>query len=178
MQFIIQNIWLIVIIITALAGLGVWWVMTSGVLQRLMDMFNSTGATYIAAKLFCEDKQIRDRKLKVGNYCINDEKIKCGFHLVHDFLITGKNTGKQFLALSPRDSFPIDFHGRMTPEKRKQYPDAQRIYIDTANDIDNSTASEAAKNLMGMSLSIIAMAGALVFIVLAIIVFWQTRGGL
>ena len=177
MAFIIQNLWLIIGAIFVLIVGGGWWFFSSGSFQRFRDWTSPSSDKFIKAKLFCEDKQIRDRKLKVETYCISDEKKMAGYHLVHDLLITGAGTGRQFLAINERDSFPISFGKQLTPEKRKQYPTAQRVYIDTANDIDSREAGDSARNFMGMSLSIIALAGALVFVVLAIIIFWKTRGG-
>jgi hypothetical protein len=175
-EFILHNLWYIVGAIVLILGGGTWWILSSGAMPRFLDMVNPAGDKRIKAKLFCEDKQIRDRNLKVETYCITDEKKMSAYHLVHELLLTGHSTGKQFLCLNERNSFPIDFSNQLTDEKRNQYPDAQRVYIDTANDIDSKATSDAAKNMMGMSLSIIAMAGALAFIVMAIIIFWKGGG--
>ena len=152
----------------------VWWFISSGSFSRLMDSMRPASDKYIRAKLFCEDKQIRDRKLKVETYCISDEKKVASYHLVHELLITGAEKGTQFLALNERDDFPIDFSGAfLSKDKRKEYPNAQRVYIDTANDIDSKEAGNSAQGFMGMTLAIIAGSGALVVVVLGIIVFWK-----
>jgi len=176
MEFILNNIWYILIIgAVVLIGGGALLIYT-GRLHWLMDILRPNNPRYIKAKVFCEDKQIRDRKLKIGKYVISDDKNRRSYHLIHDLLLTKANTHKQFLALNERDDIPIDFHEKMTPDKREQYPSAQRVFIDTTADIQSNAAKEAASNIMGMSLSIIALGGALAIIVMAIVMFWQNRG--
>lgn len=176
MAFIIHNLWYIIAGVFLLLGIGGWWVISSGGFQKFRDWTSPSSDKFVKAKLFCEDKQIRDRKLKIETYCVSDDKKMASYHLVHELLLTGGETGQQFLAINERDDFPIDFNSQLTDEKRKEYPNAQRVYIDTANDIDSKEAGNATANFMGMSLSIIVLAGAIIFVVMAIIVFWN-RGG-
>jgi hypothetical protein len=177
LAFILHNILYLIIGGAVLLTAFVWWFMASGTFSRLMDSMRPASDKHIRAKLFCEDKQIRDRKLKIETYCISDEKKVASYHLVHELLLTGTEKGTQFLALNERDSFPIDFSGAfLDKEKRKEYPNAQRVYIDTANDTDSREAGNQAQNFMGMTLAIIAGSGALIVVVLGIIVFWH-RGG-
>lgn len=175
MAFIVHNLWYIIAGVFLLLGVGGWWVISSGGFQKFRDWTSPSSDKYVKAKLFCEDKQIRDRKLKIETYCVSDDKKMAGYHLVHELLLTG-DSGQDFLAINERDDFPIDFNNQLDDEKRKEYPDAQRVYIDTANDIDSKEAGNATANFMGMSLSIIVLAGAVIFVVMAIILFWH-RGG-
>lgn len=174
MQFIIQHIWLVMGFIVVISAIGAFMFLKSK--SRIMDWLKPNSEKYIPCKKFCEDKQIRDRKLKVETYCITDEKQMTAYHLDHELLCTS-DAGNQFLCINERDDFPIDFNGKLTPEKRKEYPNAQRVYIDTANDVDNKATTETTKNFMGMTLSLIALGVAVVFVVIAIIYFWQARGG-
>lgn len=176
MQFIIENIWLILGVLVVVVGGGGAWLFMSGGMNRLLDWFRPNSDKFIPAKVFCEDNQIRDRKLKVERYAVTDEKNHRSYHLVHDLLLRKKGSTTPFLALTQRDDFPIDFHARLTKADREKYPTAQRVFIDTTADIRSNAARESAKNAMGMSLSIIAMMGGLVFVVMAIIMFWGKGG--
>lgn len=171
MSFITNNIWYYLGIGAFILIAGSYLYLFTGIGRRMRDWMSPASDKFINVKFLCEDKHIRDRKLKIEKYCITDEKKKRGFHLVHDLLLNKGGAG-QFLVLNERDAFPIDFLGELKDEDKKKYPNAQRVFIDTTNDTDNESAQEGTKNFMGMSLSIIAMSGALVFIVMAIIVFW------
>jgi len=176
MQFIVQNIWLILGVVIVVVVGSAWWLMTSGYLHRALDWLRPDSDKHIQAKMFCEDKNIRDRKLKIGRYCIFDTKKCRAFYLIHDLLLAGANSNKQFLCLTERGSVPIDFHNVMTPDKLARYPSAQKVFIDTTADIRSNASKESARNMMGMSLSIIALMGGLVFIIIAIVIFWGNRG--
>jgi hypothetical protein len=177
MAFLIKNIMWIMLVLLALLAAGGYVMIRTNLLQKIRDKMNPNSDKFIQAKVFCEDKQIRDRREKIGRYCVQDDQRRMGWHLVHDLLVTSKGTGKQFLCLSERNDFPIDFHGVMTPENAKKYPNAQNVFLDSTADIRSQAAKEAAKTLMSNTLSIIALAGALVFVVFAIILFWGNRGG-
>jgi len=175
MKFIIENIWYIIgILMVVLIGGGYLFI-KSNMLQKMRDWMNPNSDKFIQAKIFCEDKQLRNRKEKIGRYCVQDDKRRMGWHLVHDLLLTSKVTGRQFLCLSERDDFPIDFHKKLTPEMIKQYPYAQRVFLDSTAEIRSQAAKEAGKTFMGNTLSIIAIAGALVFVVMAIVLFWGNQ---
>lgn len=161
--------------IIIIGGLIAWMVMSGG-FTRLMDWARPNSDKYIRAKVFCEDNQIRDRKLKIERYAVSDDKNHRSYHLVHELLVRQNGSNKQFLALTQRDAFPIDFHNKLKKEEREKYPTAQKIFIDTTADIRSNAARESAKNMMGMTLSIVALMGGLVFVVMAIIVFWQGKG--
>lgn len=177
MEFIVHNIWYIIIGLFLILGLGGGLLIYTGYIHRIIDWIRPDSDKYVRAKVFCEDKNIRDRRLKIGRYCILDSKKCRAFYLVHDLLLTKFNSSMQFLALTERGSIPIDFQGIFTKEKFAKYPSAQKVFIDTTADIRSQASKESAKNAMGMSLAIIAMAGALVFIVMAIIMFWKGQNG-
>jgi hypothetical protein len=176
MQFILQNIWLILGVAVVVVIVSAWILMSSGLFHRMLDWMRPDSDKHIKAKVFAEDKNIRDRKLKIGRYVISDTKKCRSFYLIHDLLVTAANSSRQFLCLTERGSVPIDFHNVMTKEKLAKYPSAQKVFIDTTADIRSAASKESAHNMMGMSLSIIALAGALVFIVIAIIIFWGNKG--
>jgi hypothetical protein len=76
-----------------------------------------------------------------------------------------------------RDSFPIDFLGKLNPiSERVKYPSAQRVFLDATADIRSESSKEGASNMMVMSLSIIAMCGTLALIVIGAIIFFTNRG--
>lgn len=172
MQFIIENL----ILILVLAGCSVIGItalfLFTGLGSRVKDWVSPASDKYINCKYIDEDMNIRDRRLVIEKYCIVDEKRKLGFHLVHNLLISKPHSTKQMLCLNMRDSFPIDFLGKLTAEERDKYPSAADIYVDSTNDSDSETSKDTAHNMMGMSLSIIALAGAVVFLIMAIFVFW------
>lgn len=175
MIFILQNWWwmlaLLVIAVIAIA----WFVMSSGYVHRGLDWLRPDSDKHIRAKMFCEDKQIRDRKLKIDRYCISDYKKMRSFHLIHDLLITKAGSSKQFLALTERGTIPIDFQGVMTKDKLAKYPSSQKVFIDTTADIRSNASRESANNMMAMSVSVIAMAVALIFLIMAIFMFWGDK---
>lgn len=177
MEFILENIWLILGITLLLIIVGTWVTLRTGLGHRMFDWMKPTSDKYIFAKVFCEDRQIRDRKLKVGRYSIADEKKKRSFYLVHDLLHAKPKSNSTFLALTERAARPIDFQGRITEENwNKTYPSAQRVFIDTTADIRSQSSKEATSNFMAMSLSLIAMSGAIVVVVMGLIIFFSNRG--
>lgn len=178
MSFILQHIWLILGGIILLLIGGGYLLISTGWLNRIMDWLKPDSDKYVRAKVFCEDKNIRDRKLKIGRYCIQDDKRRLGWHLVHGLYVKSASTGKQFLCLSERDSFPLDFEGKLTPEIRKQYPTARQVFIDSTADIRSQAAKEGNKSIMSSTVSIIAICAALVFVVMAIILFWRGHGSM
>lgn len=176
MQFILHNIWYILLVLLIVAVGGGWLMFATSIGRRLMDWMKPTSDKYISTKLFCEDKQIRDRKAKVGRYVISDEKKRRSFYLVHKLLLSNPFGKGKFLALTERNARPIDFHNRITKEEWAKFPSAQRVFIDTTADLRSQSSKEATNNFMAMSLSLIAMSGAVIVIILGIIVFWQGRG--
>lgn len=177
MEFIVNNLWYIILVIFIVFGGGGWYLITSGMIHKLLDWMKPTSDKYISAKVFCEDKQIRDRKLKVGKYVINDDKKKRSFYLVHDLLLSPVGSNKKFLALTERSARPIDFHNKINEEEWRRYPSAQRVFIDTTADIRSQSSKEAASNFMAMSLSMIAICAAIIVVVMGIVIFFQSRGG-
>lgn len=144
--------------------------------HRFMDWMKPTSDKYVKSKVFCEDRQIRDRKCRVGRYVISDEKKKRSFYLVHDLLLALPHSNRKFLALTERSARPIDFHTKISPEEWTRFPSAQRVFIDTTADIRSQSSKDATSNFMAMSLSLIAMSGAIVVVVMGIILFFQNRG--
>lgn len=176
MYWIVHNLWYILaIVIIAIIG-GGWFILATGYGHRFMDWMKPTSDKYVRAKVFCEDRQIRDRSCKVGRYVISDDRKKRSFYLVHGLLHAKPGENRKFLALTERSARPIDFHNRIKPEEWAKYPSAQRVFIDTTAHIRSQSSKEAGSNFMAMSLSIMAMAGALVVVVMGIIVFWMNRG--
>lgn len=143
---------------------------------RIRDMFRPYTDKYVKAKVFCEDREIRDRKLKIERYVITDEKKRRSYHLVHDLYLYGANFNAKYLALNERDDFPIDFQNKLSAADRSRYPDAQRVFLDTTADIRSEASKESAKSFMGNTLAIIALMGGLVFVVMAVVIFWSGRG--
>jgi hypothetical protein len=144
--------------------------------SRLKDFFRPNTDKYVRAKVFGEDREIRDRKLKIERYTITDEKKRRSYQLVHDLYLYGANSNAKFLALNERDDFPIDFHNELKVVERERYPSALRVFLDTTADIMNESAKESSKNFMGNMLAIVALMGGLVFVVMAIVIFWQGKG--
>jgi len=174
MKFFIENIWLILTIFIVVFIGGGWILFTTGAVHRLADWLNPTSDKYISAKMFCEDKQIRDRRLKVGRYVVSDIKKCRSFYLVHDLLLTIGHKG--LLAITERNARPIDFRNRMSESDWKKLPTAQRVFIDTTADIRSNSAREASKNMMAQTLSIMALSVTVVVVILGVIVFFQMRG--
>ena len=168
-------IWILIGFLVVIGG-G-WALFATGLLHRLMDWMKPNSDKFIPAKVFCEDKQIRDRRLKVGRYVISDVKKHRSFYLVHDLLLTSPTGQGKFLTLTERSAFPIDFHNRVSKDERAKYPSAQRVFIDTTADIRSESAREANNNFMAQSLSIIALAAAVIVVIFGIIVFYQARAG-
>lgn len=176
MAFFIHNIfWFLGIGAVVLIG-GTWFILATGYGHRIIDWLKPNSDRYVKGKVFCEDRQIRDRRNKVGKYVISDDKKTRSFYLVHDLLLAFPGSHAKFLALSERSARPIDFHNKITPAEWSKYPSAQRVFIDTTADIRSQSSKEAANNMMAMSLSIMAMSGAIIVVILGCIVFWQNRG--
>jgi len=173
--FILQNWWWMLIVLIMIVLGGAWFLIASGYIHRAIDWLRPDSEKHIRAKMFCEDKQIRDRKLKIDRYCISDYKKMRSFHLIHDLLITKAGSSKQFLALTERGTIPIDFQGVMTKDKLAKYPSSQKVFIDTTADIRSNASRESANSMITMSLSVIAMAVALIFLVMSIFVFWGDK---
>lgn len=176
MAFIAQNLVLILVIGAVVLIGGAWALFATGIIHRLLDWMKPTSDKFIPAKVFCEDKQIRDRKLKVGRYVISDVKKHRSFYLVHDLLLTGPSGRGKFLALTERNAFPIDFHNKISKEEKAKYPSAQRVFIDTTADIRSESSKEATNNFMAQSLSIMALCATIIVVIFGVIVFFQTRG--
>lgn len=176
MSFIIQNLYLILIIGAVLCIGGLWLLWVTGLLLRILDWLRPNSDKSIATKLFCEDKQIRDRRQKIGRYVISDMKKRRSFYLVHTLLLTGPLGKGRFLALTERNARPIDFHSKVSKEEWAKYPSALRVFIDTTADIKSESAAQAANAMMAQSLSIMALAAAVIVVIFGIIVFFQTRG--
>jgi hypothetical protein len=176
MQFIAENLWFIIIAVIVIFGGGAWFIISTGFIHRIFDWMKPTSDKYVPAKVFCEDKQIRDRKLKIGRYVISDEKKKRSFYLVHSLLLSPVGSVKKFLALTERSARPVDFHNKITDEEWKKYPTAQRVFIDTTADIRSQSSKEATSNFMAMSLSIMAICAAIIVVIMGIVIFFTTRG--
>lgn len=177
MNFLLDNLaWVLIIVLAVFVG-GGWFLFSTGMIFRIMDWLSPTSDKHLPAKMFCEDKQIRDRREKIGKYVISDDKKHRSFYLIHNLLLTAAEGHRRFLALSERSAIPIDFHGKFTCDMQSQYPSARRVFLDTTADIRSESSVEGAQNFMAQSLSIIALAAAVVVIVFFVIVFFQTRGG-
>jgi len=177
MAFLSQNIWLILGILALVTIGGTWALFSTGYIHRISDWFKPGSDRFIQAKMFCEDKQIRDRKLKVGRYVVSDMKKHRSFYLVHDLLLSTPIGASLFLAVTERNARPIDFRNRMKAEDWEKLPSAQRVFIDTTADIRSESSKEATNNFMAQSLSIIAICAAIVVVIFGIIIFWQSRAG-
>lgn len=177
MQYIIENLWLILGVIVALTLLGGYLIIATGVPYKVMDWLKPNEAKYLPAKVFCTDKQIRDRKLAVDRYVLSDHGLRRSFYLVHKLLLKKPKGKKSFLALTERSARPIDFHGRMTTEDWKMFPSALKVWLDTTADIFADSVRAAHKNFAMQSLSIIALGAAVIVVVMGIVIFVQSRGG-
>lgn len=176
MTFIIQNIWWILIAAIVVLGGAAWLMFVTRFGHQLMDSLRPNTGKHIKALVFCEDKQIRDRKCNIDTYCITIEPKHSSFKLIHDLLLTSNKTGNQFLCLNERDTNPIDFTNKLGKEDYAKYPNAVDIYVQTANDLDNQITGEDSKSMMGMSVSIVVLGLAVIFCVIAILVFWGGKG--
>lgn len=176
MQFLIQNLWYILIAGFVIFVGGFLFLWYTGLIHRLMDWLKPNSDKYVSGKMFCEDKQIRDRRLKVGRYVISDEKKRRSFYLVHKLLLSGPKGAGKFLALTERSARPIDFHHRMSEVEWLKLPSAQRVFIDTTADIRSEASKEAANTFLGQSLAIMALCATIIVVIFGIIVFWQSRG--
>lgn len=176
MQFLIQNLWYILIAGFVIFVGGFLFLWYTGLIHRLMDWLKPNSDKYVGGKMFCEDKQIRDRRLKVGRYVISDDKKRRSFYLVHKLLLSGPKGSGKFLALTERSARPIDFHHRMSEADWLKLPSAQRVFIDTTADIRSEASKEAANTFLGQSLAIMALCATIIVVIFGIIVFWQSRG--
>jgi hypothetical protein len=178
MSFIIQNLWFIIIGVFVILVGGSLFLFYTGYWHRIMDWLKPNSDRFVADKMFCEDKEIRDRKLTVGRYVASDMKKHRSFYLVHSLLLSGPSGGGKFLATTERSARPIDFHNRLTAEDWKKYPSAQRVFIDTTADIRSSASRESANSFVAQSLAIMAICATIIVIIFGIIVFWQNRSGI
>lgn len=176
MQFIVQNLWYILGIGAALFIGGFWFLFATGFIHRLSDWFKPNSDKYIAAKVFCEDKQIRDRKLKVERYVISDMKKRTSFYLVHKLLLSKTAGGGKFLALTQRNARPIDFHNKITEAEWAKYPSAQRVFIDTTADIRSESSAAATNTFIAQSLAIMALCVTIIVVIMGAVIFWTSRG--
>jgi hypothetical protein len=176
MDFIVHNIWYILGIVAIVLVGGGWMILATSLGHRIRDWMSPASDKFMPSKVFCEDKQIRDRRLKIGRYVISDVKKHRSFYLVHDLLLTSPGGRGKFLALTERNAFPIDFHNRIKEDEKAKYPSARRVFIDTTADIRSESSKEATSNFMAMSLSIMGLCGAIVVVVMGIIVFVANRG--
>jgi len=78
--------------------------------------------------------------------------------------------------LTERNARPIDFHKKISEEEWKKYPTGKRVFIDTTADVRSEASKESASNFMATSLSIMALCGAVVVVVMALIIFFSSRG--
>jgi hypothetical protein len=177
LAFIAQNIWLILAILGLVTIGGAWALLSTGYIHRISDWFKPGSDRYMQGKIFCGDKQIRDRKLKVGKYCLLDMKKHRAFYTASELLLSTPLGSLPFYALTERDARPIDFHGKLTKADWEAKPSAQRVFIDTTADIRSESSKEAASNFMAQSLSIIAICAAIVVVIFGAIVFYQSRLG-
>jgi hypothetical protein len=155
---------------------GGYFVLTTGFVSRFMDWMKPNDDKFMRAKIFCADRQIRDRKLVVCKYVLSDHKKRRAFYLVQKLLITNPRGKSAFLPLTERGARPIDFHSKMTENDWETFPTARRVFLDTTADIRSEASAESNKNLMAQSLSIIALAAAVIVVVMVAVVFIQTRG--
>ena len=176
-EFILYNLPLFLGIgfVATIGGAVFLW--RTGYIHRLMDWFRPASDKFVPAKVFCEDKQIRDRKLKVERYAVSDLKKFRSFYLVHDLLLASPSGNDKFLPLTERSARPIDFHNKITPDEWGKYPSAQTVFIDTTADIRSESSREATSSFMAQSLTIMALCAAIIVVVFGIIVFAQTRAG-
>jgi hypothetical protein len=180
MQYIISNLWLFLAVTFFVVIGGAVLLVTTGYLSRIMDWLRPNGDKQIPVKVFCEDRQIRDRKLIVGRYVISDHQKHRSFYLVHKLLMSiYKKSGRSkatFLALTERSARPLDFHNRMSPEDWSQFPSARKVFIDTTADIRSDSAKEATHNFMAQSLTILTLSVAVIVVVMGIIIFFTSKG--
>lgn len=148
----------------------------TGLVHRLMDWAKPVSDKFIPAKVFCEDRQIRDRKEKVERYVVSDIKKHRSFYLVHDLLLSNPFGKGKFLCLTERNAFPIDFHNKISSEERSKYPSAQRVFIDTTADIRSDASKDSTSSFMAQSLAIMALCATIIVVIFGIVVFIQARG--
>lgn len=175
MRFLIEHLWWILGILSVVVVGGGVLMFYTGWYQRVMDWFKPQSDRYVKVKMFCEDRQIRDRKAKVGRYVISDMKKHRSFYLVHRLLLSSPLGKGNFLALTERNARPIDFHKRLTEDDWRKFPTGQRVFIDTTADIRSESAKEASSNFMAQALSIMALCATLIVVIFGIIVFVQMR---
>jgi hypothetical protein len=177
MYFITQNIGPMLIIGAAILIAGGLVMYYTNILQRFTDWLKPDSDKFISAKVFCEDKQIRDRRLKVGRYVISDIKKHRSFYLVHALLLSLPGSKRGVLALTERNARPIDFQNKVSEADWAKFPSAQTIFIDTTADIRSESAKDATTNFMGQSLSIMALCAAIIVAILGVIIFVQGNQG-
>lgn len=177
MGYIVENLWYLLSVTAITVIGGSFLLIKTGYIYRIFDWLKPNSSKQIAVKVFCEDGQIRDRKLEVGRYVISDHEKRRSFYLVHKLQLSGSDRKASFLALTERSARPIDFHQRLTPEDWKKYPNGQTVFIDTTADIRSEAAKESSSNFMAQSLTIIALSFAVIVSVMGIVIFIQSQGG-
>jgi len=159
------------IILLLVFAVGTYLLFRYNYIYRLMDMWKPNAPRKYAVKIFGEDRQIRDRTMVIGRYVVLDDVDRKAYHLAHEAQLTLNGTKKKFLAVTQRDAWPIDFHNQLSKEDRKRFPRSQRVFLDASNDVPSRAARDAEGNQTMTILSIIALAGALAVIVVALIMF-------
>jgi len=176
MNFITENLWLYLGVVTLIVCGGAVLLITTGYANRLWDWMKPDSSKSLPVKVFCEDGQIRDRKLEVGRYVISDHNNRRAFYLVRKLRLAGSDGKASFLALTERSARPIDFHNRMTADDWSDFPSGQDVFLDTTADIRSEAAKEASGNFMMQSLTIMVLGVAVIVVVMGIIIFFQQRG--
>lgn len=160
---------LVILLITLVGG---FWFIRSGKWTWIKEHLFTPAVLYIPYIKFCEDKCIRYGKLAVARYCCEDKKGRKGWHLIHVLLIkTWKKTER--LPIHDRSTIPIDFFNILTPGEQKSLSNSNMVLRASMADIEQTSASDAARSTMMITLSIIALLGAIIFIAFACFNYWQ-----
>lgn len=173
---LLDNIEITLMVIGVLVAILIYFLYRTGWLYRLLDMWKPYSDKHIASKMFCDDRQIRNRKLTVGKYVITDAKKKVSFYLVHKLLLQRPGRYGRFLPVAERNARPIDFHDQVSEVEWQSYPDAQEVFIYTTDDIENEAARNSQGSFVMTALSIMALVVGVIVAVGGIVVLWGNRG--
>lgn len=164
----------IIVLVAMLAGLaGIFWFVQSGKWVWLKEHIAPPKTLYVNYLKFCEDRVIRTGKYKVGRFCLLDDKNRKAWYLLHKLFIPGPDK-KDYLVINDRDDVPVDFFNLLTESEKADVADSDDVAGEAAMDAQITIERETARNVMAISLSIIALLGAVIFVGMAAYNYWQT----
>ena len=162
---------ILVLILTVLAG-G-FWLIRSGRWTWLKEHIAPPKTLYVNYIKFCQDRVIRSGRYRVGRFCLLDIKNRKAWYLLHKLFIPGPDK-KDYLILNDRSDIPVDFFDLLTDEEKIDMAYSDGIAGEAAMDAQITMERETARNVMAITLSIIALMGAVIFMGMAAYNYWQT----